>query len=166
MNNKNNNNKEHSNKEYIARLMAVQACYEMIHNNKPVKLVIDEYLESGLKTDDEIEEGTEEIALPEELASIKIIPNGGLFKKIMMNLKERRSDIEQIVKANMTSEKDVEPLLNSVLLCGVCELLQHTEIDAPVIVNDYLNVTHEFYPKAQVSFVNGILDSASKSLRD
>ncbi len=154
------------NKEYIARIMAVQACYQMIHNKKPVKLVVDEYLESGLKTDDEPEEGQEKIAQSEELYAIKILPHGGLFKKILFGLEEQRNDVETIVKAHITPQKDVEPLLYSILLCGVYELLQHTKTDAPIIVNDYLNVTHEFYPKAQVSFVNGILDAAAKSLRN
>lgn len=154
------------NKEFISRLMAVQACYQMIHNKKAMKLVIDEYLESGLKTDDEPEEGEEKVAQPEELEAIKILPHGGLLKKILLNLEERRTEIEDIVKAHISSEKDVEPLLYSILLCGVCELLQHVKTDAPVIVNDYLNVTHEFYPKSQVSFVNGILDSAAKTVRD
>lgn len=151
------------NKEYIARLMAVQACYQMIHNKKPVQVVIKEYLESGLETDDEPEEGQD---IPKELEAIKILPNGGLFKKILLNLEERRNEIEDIVKGHTASTKDVEPLLRAILLCGVCELLQHVETDAPIIVNDYLNVTHEFYPKSQVSFVNGILDSAAKTLRN
>ena len=155
-----------NNKEYIARLMAVQACYQMVHNRKPVQEVIEEYLESGLKTDDEPEEGQEQTPVPEELEAIKILPNGGLFKKILLSLEERRSEIEEIVKTNTNSSKDVEPLLNSILLCGVCELLQHTETDAPIIVNDYLNVAHEFYPKSQVSFINGILDSVSAALRN
>jgi len=157
---------ENNNKEFISRLMAVQACYQMIHNKKAIKLVVDEYLADGLKTDDEPGEGQEKVAQPEELEAIKILPHGGLLKKILMGLEERRGEIEEIVKANMTSSKDVEPLLHSILLCGVYELLQHVKTDAPIIVNDYLNVTHEFYPKSQVSFVNGILDSAAKSLRD
>jgi N utilization substance protein B len=159
-------NDQKQNKEYISRLMAVQACYQGIYNKKAIKLVIDEYLEDGLKTDDEPEDGQEQEALPEEVEAIKILPHGGLLKKILLGLEERRDEIEDIVKAHITSPKDVEPLLYSILLCGVCELLQHIKTDTPIIVNDYLNVTHEFYPKSQVSFVNGILDSAAKTLRD
>lgn len=154
------------NKEYIARLMAVQACYQMIHNKKPVKTVIEEYLETGLKTDDEPEEGQEQIVSSKELESIKILPHGGLFKKVLLNLDERRNEIEEILKAHINTSKEIESLLYAILLCGVCELLQHIDIDTPIIVNDYLNVTHEFYPKSQVSFVNGILDSVAKTLRD
>lgn len=167
-------------KKFIARLMAVQACYQMIQNKKPVRMVIQEFLEDGLKTD---EEGEPEIA---NLDSAVILPNGGLFKKILLNLDERKAEIENIIdgqlpKINIIKEisedpdateeaiepksKEVEPLLKSILLCGVCEILVHTDTDTPLIVNDYLNVTHEFYAKQQVSFVNGILDSVAKLLR-
>lgn len=159
-------NDSQPNKEFISRLMAVQACYQMIHNKKAIRLVVDEYLESGLKTDDEPGEGEEKVAQPAELEAVKILPHGGLLKKILMGLEERRSEVEDILKAHISSEKEVEPLLYSILLCGVYELLQHIKTDAPIIVNDYLNVTHEFYPRSQVSFVNGILDSVAKSLRD
>lgn len=157
---------EQNNKEYISRLMAVQACYQMIYNKKPVQEVIEEYLESGLRTDDEPQEGQEVIEYPEELMAVKILPNGGLLKKILLNLHERRTEIEEITNGHLNHLKDIEPLLRSVLLCGVCELLQHTETDSPVIINDYLNVAHEYYPKSQVSFINGILDSVSKTLRE
>ncbi|MCK5375015.1 MAG: hypothetical protein KAJ40_07005 [Alphaproteobacteria bacterium] len=151
-----------NNKEFIARLMAVQACYQMIHNQKPVELVIEEYLESGLITDEELEAESQ----AEELASIKILPHEGLFKKILLGLERRNSEIEEIVKANVSSSKEIEPLLFSILLCGAYELLEHIQTDSPIIVNDYLNVTHKFYSKSQVSFVNGILDSVSKSAQE
>lgn len=140
-----------NNKEYISRLMAVQACYQMFHNKKPPGELVQEYLEEGLRIDGK----------GEELAN----PNGGLFKKIVLNLHDCREEIEAITNGHTLHLKEVEPLLRSILLCGVCELLEHTKTDSALIVNDYLNVTHEYYPKAQVSLVNGILDAVAKNLR-
>ena len=139
------------NKEFVSRLMASQAFYQMIHNQKPMKSVIEEYLDRGLETDEGIE------------AEIK--PNGGLFKKIMFNLDERLPETEEILRS-YTKDKPLESLLKSILLCGISELLMRTDTDPPVIINDYLNVTHEFYEKKQVSFVNGVLDAVSELLRD
>ncbi len=145
---KNNN---YINKEYVSRLMAVQAFYQIIHNKKPMRVVVDEFLARGLEIDGE------------GVSDIK--PNGGLFKKILFNLDERLPEIEEILKAH-TKGKPLESLLKSIYLCGVCELLVHTETDAPIIVNDYLNVTHEFYDQGQVAFVNGVLDSVARLVRD
>lgn len=139
------------NKEFVARLMASQAFYQMLHNEKPMRAVIEEYLNRGLAVDEGVE------------AEIK--PNGGLFKKILFNLDERLPEIDEILKS-YTKDKPLESLLKSILLCGICELLMHTDTDSPVIINDYLNVTHEFYDKKQVSFVNGVLDAVSTLLRD
>ncbi len=195
-----------NNKELAARLMAVQACYQISHNAKSVRQVVKESLDHGIHMDIDGEE------LP--------MPHGGLFKKILFSLDERLADINEIVEANVNkknkeipvsvvksvskgkkkevvsvdivvpevptsdtaiegdvdqpapeevvvlpTEKEIEPLLKSILLCGVTELLSHQDIDAPIIIDDYLNVTHAFYEKQQVSFVNGILDKVASSLR-
>lgn len=147
-----NNNSENNNKEFIARLMAVQACYQMSQNKKPIKEMVADYLESGLKINEESDED-------------KILPHGGLFKKIVLGLHERYDDVESLLKGHISTSKDVEPLLKAVLLCGAYELVAHPKTDAPIIINDYLNISYEFYPKAQSSFVNGILDSLSKTAR-
>lgn len=195
-NNKRDSQKLDNNKELSARLLAVQAYYEVLHNAKPVRLVIEECLERGLQLDDS-----------DDLAP----PHGGLFKKIVTSLDTRLADISEILAAHIHKkeapapvivaddtkvdddkkdaavteegavqnsetpdeepappppEKELEPLLKSILLCGVCELLEHQDTDAPIIINDYLNVTHAFYEQQQVNFVNGVLGKVSSVLRD
>lgn len=201
-NNKRNSQKLDNNKELSARLLAVQAYYEVLHNAKPVRLVIQECLERGLQLEDS-----------DALAQ----PHGGLFKKIITSLDTRLAEIDEILAAHIHKkeapapviiadetekddndgdtdtekgedddegvaqdaeetpdekptppppEKELEPLLKSILLCGVCELLEHQDIDAPLIINDYLNVTHAFYEQQQVNFVNGVLGKVSSVLRD
>ena len=188
-NNKKNSQNLDNNKELSARLLAVQAYYEVLHNAKPVRLVIEECLERGLQLDDS-----------DDLAQ----PHGGLFKKIITSLDTRLAEIDEILAAHIHKkevpepvivadntekdddaegatqdaeetpeeestpppEKELEPLLKSILLCGVCELLEHQDIDAPLIINDYLNVTHAFYEQQQVNFVNGVLGKVTSVLRD
>ncbi|PCJ02787.1 MAG: hypothetical protein COB14_00805 [Alphaproteobacteria bacterium] len=194
-NNKRDSQKLDNNKELSARLLAVQAYYEVLHNAKPVRLVIEECLERGLQLDDS-----------DDLAP----PHGALFKKIITSLDTRLADISKILGAHIHKkeapapvivaddtkaddtkkdaadtegvaqdcetpdeepappppEKELEPLLKSILLCGVCELLEHQDTDAPIIINDYLNVTHAFYEQQQVNFVNGVLGKVSSVLRD
>lgn len=186
--NKETDNKLSNNKELSARLLAVQAYYEVLHNEKPLRLVIEECLERGLRSDDN-----------DELAP----PQGSLFKKILTSLDTRLAEIDDILAANVhkkegpapvivaddsekndskddvkdveTSDEDpaspppekkMEPLLKSILLCGICELLEHQDIDSPIIINDYLNVTHAFYEQQQVNFVNGVLGKVASILRD
>jgi transcription antitermination protein NusB len=94
-------------------------------------------------------------------------PNIPLFKKILSAQDSRKAEIEEIFRGHAKSDrtKEAEPLLKAIIICGIAEILVHTDIDKALIINDYLNVSHSFYDQKQVSFVNGILDSVAKLLR-
>jgi N utilization substance protein B len=63
------------------------------------------------------------------------------------------------------SGPDVEPLLTSILACGTYELLAHHETDAPIIISDYLHITHGFFAGPESKMVNGVLDAIAKEIR-
>ncbi len=178
------NKKLNNNKELSARLMAVQAYYQNLQNKKPIREVIEQYINSGIEAD---------MGNGEEQELVK--PHGELFKKILLNLDNRSTEIADILAANINKkevpivvvaeenagkneekneepatpslppEKEMEALLKSILLCGVSEILSHQDIDTAIIIDDYLNVTHAFYEKQQVSFVNGVLDKIASLIR-
>lgn len=133
-----------------ARLFAVQATYQAIQNKVPPLSLYDEYVMHNVGMD--LEEGE------------MIHPEGILFKKILSGVTDRWSDIEQLLKPRLTGP-DVEPLLTSILVCGACELLAHHEIDAPIIISDYLHITHGFFAGPESKMVNGVLDAIAKELR-
>jgi N utilization substance protein B len=133
-----------------ARLCAVQALYQVWQNKQPIRAVYDEYLRYR---SDMVIDG--EALVP---------PDGALLKKILYGVDERMKELEAIVEANLrrdATDRVVEPLLKAILICGSYELLVG-DIDAPVIINDYLNVAHAFYGRGEVALINGVLDSISK----
>ena len=141
-------------KTAVARLLAVQALYQAMHSGQPVSSVINEYLEHRVGM--EIE--------GEKLQP----PDGALFKNILNGAQERMADIEVLIRANSRKDvngRDIELLLKTILICGTFELLSHQAIDSPIIINDYLNITHAFYGKSEVGYVNAVLDAVSKALR-
>lgn len=144
-------------KKMAARLMAVQATYESGHNGEPLEQVLRDYLDN--RAGMEIDDGKLET------------PDRELFLQIARGVKARREEIEAILAGHLPQReetqprKEVEPLLKAVLLCGIGEILLHPEIDAPLIINDYLEVTRAFYEKGEVSLVNGVLDNAAGRLR-
>ncbi len=150
--------KTENNPDFAARVMAVQAYYQISQNQQSLRGVIEEYV--GHRKEIRTVDG-------------EIIgkPNMVLFKKILIGLDDRLAEVDEILRGHVKaepdriSEKPIEPLLKAVLMCGIAELLNHTEINKKLIINDYLNVCHSFYEKGQVSFVNGILDSVAKLLR-
>ena len=136
-----------------ARLMAVQTLYGVMHTGNDMK----EAVADTLAKSDHIEIDGEKLVSPDKT----------LFQKILYGYNARQGDVEDIIKASLTTSKsgETETLLKAILCCGVYELLAHTNIDAPIIINDYLDVAHGFYDEGQVKLINGVLDKAGKALR-
>lgn len=140
-------------KALAARLAAVQALYEYSQNQKPASGLIEEYLYKKIDTEIDGQE--------------MLTPDGALLKKIVTGVTGRQSEVEDILKANLKQgrEKGVEPLLKSILMAGIYEIVFDQNIDFPIIINDYLHVAHSFYPPGEVKLVNGVLDAVAKLAR-
>lgn len=134
-----------------ARLYAVQAVYEMIMNDQPVGLVMDDIIGNRAPLDPEFQ----------GLAH----PAPDLFRSIVMGVHRQINELLDVISKTVKEGVQIEqmrerdPLLLSILLCGAYELMAHLDIDAPIIMNDYLNVAHAYYPGAESRIVNGVLDT-------
>ena len=132
-----------------ARLAAVQALYQYKGNEEPVLLLIEEYRQHRLgKVLDEVE---------------TIRPDSLLFERILKGVTEHNATVQEMLAAALNKDgqqKSVpsEPLLNSILSCGAYELMSHQDIDAPILIDDYLNITHAFYDQGEHKLVNAVLD--------
>ncbi len=138
-----------------ARLMAVQAVYQMAVNKKEPAFVVDEYLyhRSG-----------------KPIEGIELVEaDANLFTNIVLGVAERRYDLTEIVNANRPKREGAEfpdePLLMAVMLCGAYELLARQDIDFPLIISSYVDVAGAFFQGNEPKLVNGVLDSARKVLR-
>ncbi len=138
-----------------ARLMAVQAVYQMAVNNKEPAFVVSEYLSH--RTGQSIDGET------------MVDPDQKLFTNLVLGVAERREDLTAIVNANRPQKEGQtypdEPLLMAVMLCGVYELLAHQDTDFPIIISSYVDVAKAFFTGGEPSLVNGVLDSARKVIR-
>jgi len=138
-----------------ARLMAVQAVYQMSVNKKEVAFVIDEYLflRKNMVVEDEV----------------MVEPDPDLFKSIVLGVAERKDDLTQISAAHRTFKPDQkipdEPLLAAVLLCGIYELIAHHDVDPPVIIAGYVEVAKAFFNGSEPALINAVLDAARKTIR-
>ena len=142
-------------KRKAARLMAVQAVYQMAVNFREAPFVVDEYL--FLRTNMDVDGET------------MVEPDGNLFKNIVTGVAERRQELADIVTANRTQKpgtnQEQEPLLLSVLLCGTYELLAHQDTDYPLILSSYVDVAKAFFSGQEANLINAVLDSVRKVTR-
>lgn len=144
-----------------ARLAAVQAVYQMTANAETAASVL-----NGFKANPP----------HESVEGEKLVkPDPALLSSIAQGVEGRRGDLETLLSGAQkrrggTGDDTVyapyEPLLQSILLCAAYELLAHHDIDAPIIISDYLNVTHAFYDQGEAKLVNGVLDTIRKNVRD
>ena len=141
----------------MARLAAVQCVYQWLHtDSKKIDEVIEYYRHhyEGLHVDGEV----------------MLTPEPKLFLGVVKGVEKRLDDLENII--NQFIKKDSEAFENkkdllilSVLYCGAYELMAHHEIDAPIIISDYMHITRSFYEGAQPKLVNAVLDNLKKELR-
>ena len=140
-----------------ARLLAVQALYQSLLNGQGAKSVVSEFLA----------ERTVQVVDGEAICP----PDKSLFSKIISGVEQRRADLDGIVAGHLKKpggkeSKIPEKLLQSILLCGVFEIMAHTDVDTPIIINDYVDVSHAFYGGGESKLVNAVLDRAAANLRD
>ena len=134
-----------------ARLCAVQSLYQILVADQDAAQTLRDYRDH--LQDQEIE------------GDVYVAAENDLLSRIVMGVQERRDDLNEILAANLSqSIEKTDPLLFSVLSCGVYELLDPEGVDTPIIINEYLNVTHAFYEGEESRLVNGVLDKIAKSL--
>ena len=134
-----------------ARLFSVQAIYQAIQNKVAPSKLYDEYISHRIGMD--LEEGQ------------MVEPDRPLFRSILSGVTERWGDLEQIIRPRLKVSNEIEPLLTAILLCGAFELLAHKDIDSPIIISDYLNITSSFFESSEPKLVNAVLDALAKELR-
>lgn len=140
-----------------SRLHAVQAVYQSIVREQDAKSLVKEYI-------------AHRFAEPLDSGEAKVEPDAALFSLIVSNVTDRYDDLDyMITQALKDKNKEggrAEPLLKAIFLCGACELLVNSDTDAPVIISDYIDITHSFYDKGESGLVNAVLDRIHKALRD
>lgn len=132
-----------------ARLAAVQVLYQMHLNNQDAQSALREFFShrSGFNLD----------------GDVLVPPDRDLLNAIVNGVVSRWEDVQGVIDSALGRE--VEPLLEAVLRCGVFELLSHADIDTPIIISDYLSVTVGFYDGTETKLVNGVLDKVAKTVR-
>ncbi len=141
-------------KRSAARLAAVQSMYQMQQAGIDSETAIRDYMTYRMGIE---EEGTLYVAADTEL-----------LKKILEGVQSRHGDIDPILTAALSDNNPLERqemLIKCLLCCGVFELLDHGDIDAGIIINDYVEVAKSFYDGKEPSFINALLDKIAKTIR-
>jgi N utilization substance protein B len=101
--------------------------------------------------------------------SIDAEPDKSFLRKLITGVVEKREDIDAIIRASLNEKwtpERMSPLLLALLACSVYEMKYATSLAAPVIIDEYVTLTGRFFEAPEVGFVNGMLDTLAKELRN
>ena len=59
----------------------------------------------------------------------------------------------------------IDSILRAILRSGVYELLEKRDVQARAIINEYVEIAHDFFGGEEPSVVNGVLDRVARKAR-
>lgn len=136
-----------------ARLNAVQAVYQMDMTGILPETVVDEFINYRLPVVDE--------------NSSLGFPDKELFCDLALGTAKDLEIIDRLITDVLMdgwSSERLESTLHAILRVGSYELKNRSSTPLPVIISEYVDVTHAFYDGKAIGLVNGVLDAIS--LRD
>ena len=90
------------------------------------------------------------------------------IKDVVQGTIERNDLIEETVSKYLAEDLDLkrtDKLLKIIIFAGIFELMFKHNNPTKVIINEYVKTSESFLEKAQIKFVNAVLDKISKNIR-
>jgi N utilization substance protein B len=143
-----------------ARLAAVQCLYRL-------KITLEETLPEDLLTD-YMEQWKDDKQLRPRVISIDADPDTAFLRKLLTGAMEHKDMIDGIITGSLNDKWTAErmsPLLLSILTCAIYEL-KFSAARPPVVIDEYVTLTGRFFENAEIGFVNGLLDTLGRTLRE
>ena len=90
------------------------------------------------------------------------------IKDVVQGTIERNDLIEETISKHLAEDLDLkrtDKLLKIIIFAAIFELMFRHNNPTKVIINEYVKTSEFFLEKAQIKFVNAILDKISKNIR-
>ena len=140
-----------------ARLMAIQAYYAKTQSGESWDQVISRFLMEEIG-------GTVLKGEKEEVVALEPADKS-LFAHLTQYVRDHEVDLEKMIETAFSDKikKDkLELTFKGILLMGVAEFFVNPELDTPIIINEYVDITRSFYDGTEVKIANAILDKLAK----
>jgi len=143
-----------ANKRGSARLSAVQALYQLDIGGAGVTETVAEY---------------ENFRLGRELDGEKYLEaDAAWFRGIVGGVYRDQKSIDPIIHDALTDDwplSRIDSTLRAILRAAVFELINRKDVNAKVIVSEYVEVAKAFFGDDEPGMVNGVLDRVGRDLR-
>ena len=153
-------------KKSAARLAAVQATYMIEYGQLPVDEVIKDF-ENGEIGRYAIEEESDGYEVLENMVEIEEM-DADYFSNLTRNVHKDKEHLERSLAHYLKQGWQFDRFdgtLRALLLCAAYELVHTTDVDAAVIVKEYVDLAYAFFSKNEPKMVNALLDTIAKEIR-
>ena len=138
-----------------ARLLAVQAVYQMDMTGISGEQAMNEFIRHRLATPGE----DDEAFAPADRS---------LFVAVVGGVARDRQELDQAISGSLDPAWAIERLetvLLAILRCGVFELRSRPGVPTRAVISEYIDIAHAFYGGKEPALVNAVLDRIAKVLR-
>ena len=153
-------------KKSAARLAAVQATYMIEYGQLPVDEVIKDFVNGEIGRY-AIEEESDGYEVLENMVEIEEM-DADYFSNLTRNVHKDKEHLERSLAHYLNQGWQFDRFdgtLRALLLCAAYELVHTTDVDAAVIVKEYVDLAYEFFSKNEPKMVNALLDTIAKEIR-
>ena len=144
-----------------ARLMAVQAYYAKAQSDESWDQVISRFLMEEIG-------GTVLQGEKEEVVALEPADKS-LFAHLTQYVRDNEKDLEKMIESAFSDKikkGKLELTFKGILLMGAAEFFVNPDLDTPIIVNEYVDITRSFYDGTEVKIANAVLDKLAKVIRE
>ena len=136
-----------------ARLLAVQALYQMDIARTPLEVIIREFSEHRL------EAKLDDVDLP--------AADPVHFEFLLRGVMDHQTLIDRTIDKRLAENwrlGRLDSTLRAILRCGVQELINADHVPAKVAVSQYADIAHSFFDSAEGGMANALLDRVGKDV--
>ncbi len=154
----------------LARIAAVQALYQMDMAGTALNDVIREFETMRFTSNNADAEGKTNPDAASAAASgmASGTTDRQFFADILRGVVRLQRDIDPAIDEQLASGwrlVRVDSILRASLRGGVFELLERRDVPARVVINEYIEVAHDFFDGDEPKVVNGVLDRLARRYR-
>ena len=97
-----------------------------------------------------------------------VMADPALFGELVLGVTQDREEIDARLRSVLEGKWDfssLELLMQEILRAAALEILKRPDIDPPLSISEYVDLTKSFFDKREPALVNGILDRLARDAR-
>ena len=143
-----------ANQRGAARLVAVQALYQMELSGTGVLEIVSEY---------------ENYRLGQEIDGEQYLKaDASWFRSIVAGVVKDQRNLDPVIADSLIEGWPLSRLdatIRAILRAGVFEIIERKDVPTAVIVTEYVEIAHAFFDEDEPKLVNAVLDAVARKLR-